>query len=146
MKPFYSMTAIVLFLLTSQAYAQPQDEAQRQQIRAVIGKTYDQPHSKVETNPIALSAEFAIADWVQGKHGGRALMRKVKGVWQITACGGDGFKDVSALVDAGMPKSTAQTLVSQLNAAEKPLNPERVKQFSLFGTAVAVPVGQQHHH
>lgn len=146
MKYVYFITTLLLILLTSQAQAQSQDDVQRQQIRAAIGKTYDQPQSKVETNPIALSAEFALADWVQDKNGGRALMHKVKGAWQIIACGGDGFKNLSALVDAGIPKSTAQALVSQLSAAEKALPPERVKQFSLFGTAAAVPTNPQHHH
>ncbi|WP_407059170.1 copper uptake system-associated protein (plasmid) [Ralstonia syzygii subsp. celebesensis] len=89
----------------------------------------------METAPIAVDGDHALADWIQGEKGGRALLRRTQGQWQIVACGGDGFKDVRTLKDAGIPAATAKRLIARLNEAERSLNPERVKRFGLFGTA-----------
>jgi hypothetical protein len=106
--------------------------AAEQQIRAVIATTYDRPGQKVETAPIVVADSYAIADWIQGGKGGRALLRVNRGRWEIVACGGDGFKDVRVLQDAGLQIGTAKLLVMRLNQAEATLDARRVKQFGLF--------------
>lgn len=50
------------------------------------------------------------------------------------ACGGDGFKDLNLLKDAGIPADTAKNLITQLNKAEQSVSPDRIKRFGLFGT------------
>jgi cytochrome c-type biogenesis protein CcmH/NrfF len=140
--------AVVLSLLVSLgAHAQTAERAAQQQIRASISATYDKAGSKVRTDPIAVDGDFAVADWVQGDNGGRALLQKSKGKWEITSCGGDSFKDANTLVSAGIPRATAERLVHQLGQAEKALSAEQVKRFGLFGTAndPRVKEAQAHH-
>ena len=127
--------------------AQAGNVADAKAIRSVISATYDKPGIKVKTDPIAVVGDFAVADWIQGDNGGRALLQKSKGKWEISACGGDGFKDAPTLVSAGVPKLTAEQLVHELDRAEKSLNPEQVKRFGLFnpGNDPRVKDAQSHH-
>jgi hypothetical protein len=107
------------------------DEAQ---IAVVISKTYDKPNNKVSTSPVSVADDFAIADWTQGERGGRALMKKIKGNWEILACGNDGLKDTKSLVKAGMSEKTASMIVKKLADLEKSEDPKRLAKFNLFGT------------
>jgi hypothetical protein len=124
---------LVLFLVFSGALSAESltDEAQ---IQAVIGKTYDKPNNKVNTTPISIADDFAVADWTQGKRGGRALMKRINGNWEILACGNDGLKDTKSLVKAGMSEKTASTIVKKLADLEKLEDPRRLAKFNLFGT------------
>ena len=124
---------LVLFLVFSGALSAETltDEAQ---IQAVIGKTYDKPNNKVNTTPISIADDFAVADWTQGKRGGRALMKRIDGNWEILACGNDGLKDTKSLVKAGMSEKTASTIVKKLADLEKLEDPRRLAKFNLFGT------------
>lgn len=124
---------LVLFLVFSGALSAESltDEAQ---IQAVIGKTYDKPNNKVNTTPISIADDFAVADWTQGKRGGRALMKRINGNWEILACGNDGLKDTKSLVKAGMSEKTASTIVRKLADLEKLEDPRRLAKFNLFGT------------
>ena len=47
-----------------------------QQIRSLISKTYDHPGAIVQTAPVVVVDNHAIAGWTQGARGGRALLRK----------------------------------------------------------------------
>ena len=107
------------------------DEAK---IQAVIGKTYDKPNNKVNTTPISVANDFAVADWTQGDRGGRALMKRINGNWEILACGNDGLKDTKSLVKAGMSEKTASAIVKKLADLEKSEDPKRLAKFNLFGT------------
>lgn len=124
---------LVLFLVFSGALSAESltDEAQ---IQAVIGKTYDKPNNKVNTTPISVADDFAVADWTQGKRGGRALMKRIDGNWEILACGNDGLKDTKSLVKAGMSEKTASAIVKKLSDLEKLEDPKRLAKFNLFGT------------
>lgn len=116
------------------------------QVRDLIAKTYDRPDHKVETVPIVVDGDYALADWTQDEKGGRALLRRAEGQWQIMACGGDAFKDLKTLKDAGIPAGTAKTLIARLSAAERSVSPERVKRFGLFGTADDPRLKDHHAH
>lgn len=116
-----------------------------QQIRAIISSTYDKPEHKVETSPIAVLDNYAIADWIQGERGGRALLHLNNGKWTIMACGADALKEIKTLIEAGIPDHTAKNLVAQLTIAEKSVHPDHLKKFSLFGTKDD-PFTHEHHH
>jgi hypothetical protein len=130
---FFHRYLWVLFLVFSVVLSAETltDEAQ---IQFVIGKTYDKPNNKVNTTPISVADDFAVADWTQGERGGRALMKKINGNWEILACGNDGLKDTKSLVKAGMTEKTASTIVKKLTDLEKSENPKRLVKFNLFGT------------
>jgi len=116
--------------LTQTAHAADGDV---QRIQALISHTYDRPGHKVETSPVVIESRYALADWTQGSMGGRALLRQHDGRWEIVACGGDGFKDPAQLHDAGLSTGAAKRLIVKLDAAERSVDPERVKRFGLFG-------------
>lgn len=125
--------------------ASSNDSVAHQQIQAIISSTYDKPDHKVETSPIVAIDDYAVADWTQGDRGGRALLHRSNGKWVIMACGADGLKEVNNLTAAGIPQKTAENIVSQLTTAEKSVNPNRLKKFSLFGTKDD-PIHSKHHH
>jgi hypothetical protein len=124
---------LVLFLVFSGALSAETltDEAK---IQAIIGKTYDKPNNKVNTTPISAIDDFAVADWTQGDRGGRALMKRINGNWEILACGNDGLKDTKSLVKAGMSEKTASAILKKLSDLEKSEDPKRLAKFNLFGT------------
>ncbi len=133
---------LTLFVLTSgQVKAAAESGAEQKAIQMLISHQFDQPGNKVDTAPIAVVNDVAIADWIQADKGGRALLRRSKGKWEIIVCGGDGLKDINALKDAGIPESTAKALVSQLNKAEQDVSQDKIKKFSLFGSNVQLQSG-----
>lgn len=115
----------------AQACAEHTEDGQA--IHKVLSGINEQPLEPVETKPIVIVGDYALSDWVKGEDGGRALLRKTNGQWRIVGCGGDGFKNAKVLQMAGVPKHTAKQLIAELNEEEKELDPERVKQFGLFG-------------
>ena len=120
------------------------DKSANQQIQTLISTIYDKPNIKIETTPIVVVNEYAIADWTQGERGGRALLQRINGKWAIMACGADGFKDAKKLADAGIPLPQANSLVAKLTTAEKSIDPHRLHLFSLFGTKND-PIKKDHH-
>ena len=145
---FFSLLAGSVFavLLGSTTVAQADELAAQQQIRDVISRTYDKPEHKVETAPVIVVDGYAIADWVQGERGGRALMHLIDGNWTIMACGADAFKQPATLIESGIPEQTAQALAKQLHDSEQSLSPEKRKQFSLLGTKDDPAMADHHHH
>jgi hypothetical protein len=130
---FFHRYLWVLFLVFSVVLSAETltDEAQ---IQAVIGKTYDKQNNKVNTTPVSVADDFAIADWTQGERGGRALIKRINGNWEILACGNDGLKDTKSLIKAGMSEKTALTIIKKLTDLEKSEDPKRLAKFNLFGT------------
>ena len=116
------------------------------QIQNVISEIYDKPNSKVVTNPISVKDNFAIADWIQGNRGGRALLKRTSNKWQIMACGGDGFKDINNLNAACIPNETAKSLLLELNRLEKSVDAHRLHLFSIYGTKDDSKSMEHHHH
>jgi len=125
---------------------QADDSASHQQIQAIISSTYDKPDHKVETAPIAVVDDYAVADWTQGERGGRALLHRSNDKWTIMACGADGLKEIKTLTEAGIPDQTAKSLVTKLTSAEQSVSPDRFKKFSLFGTKDDPATHEHHHH
>jgi len=111
-------------------------------IKLLIGNTYDTADTKVKTEPVVISNNYAIADWVQGEKGGRALLKKGQSNWKIILCGGGGLKLESTLHTAGIPAATAKLLAHQLALAEKSLSASQVKLLDSFGAIIHF---DQHH-
>lgn len=134
---------LTTLLISNGVFADTNAEAD---VKAVISKIYDKPDLKVDTAPVVVSEGVAIADWTQGDRGGRALLKNINGQWAIVACGADGFKEKKNLLDAGIPSKTADSLLTQLTKAEKSVNPQRLKLFSLFGTKDDPKNKEEGHH
>ncbi|MGB4115085.1 MAG: copper uptake system-associated protein [Polaromonas sp.] len=120
----------------SGAWAHTDAKTAPMQIKAVIGKTFDKPGNVVDTSPVVVVDNYAVAGWTQAKMGGRALLRLNKGAWEIIACGGEDFKKLGGLKLAGVAEPTAIKLVAQIEKAEQSVSPERIKRFDSFGPPV----------
>lgn len=118
------------------ASAQQLNHEQRA-IQTLIGNTYDQANSKVQISPIVTARDYAIADWIQGGKGGRALLKKTNGTWEITMCGGQGLTVTKNLVDIGIPSEQAKQLTSALKIAESKLDQQKIKLFDSFGKTIS---------
>lgn len=118
------------------------DEAQP--IRALIGATFDRPEARVVSDPVVIEEDYAVADWVQGGKGGRALLRKQRGQWLIALCAGDSLRSAEGLARAGVPREVARNLSQRLAQAERAVPPAQLELFSRFK-----PAGDEvsaHHH
>lgn len=122
------MLFLLLFLLPMQALAGGDAEA----IAALLGATFDTAGAKVITRPVAVVDGYAIADWLQGEHGGRALLAKRQGGWKIISCGGRALLNKQHLISAGLDPRQASGLVEQLTAAEDGLDRNNVLLFDAF--------------
>ena len=112
----------------------------------VIGSTWDTPEAKVVIDPVVVDGEHAIASWTQGEHGGRALLRRRDAAWAVILCSGDPLKEAPALIEAGVPESSAKRLAAKLAAVEQLADPRRVRLFSTFeGVMKMEDNGSEHH-
>lgn len=122
------MTA-ALFLHGASHAADTQDQAQ---IRSVMMHIWDKPQQRLEIDPIVIQEDRAIASWTQADRGGRALLTRVDGKWQITLCAGDGLKDPESIAMTGVAPASARRLASELNKAESTQPAARRALFSTF--------------
>ena len=138
-----AMFVVMFFPAISQAHSQADDVGQ-EKIKALISKTFDQPNLKVRTSPIVIEQKVAIADWIQGDKGGRALLRRKHNEWEIIACGGSGFKDPGGIAAIGISKEIATNITTKLKDAEAKLSPQQIKQFDSFDGVVNMVHGAKH--
>ncbi len=111
----------------------------------VLKATYDNAQHPLSVEPVVTGKDFAIAGWVQGGQGGRALMRKkADGTWFIMLCSGDALKSAEALHKVGVPQDEAARLAEHLAKAEAGLPAERLAKFASFEGIVMV--GESGHH
>ncbi len=113
-------------------------------IRHLLHTTFDKPESRVESDPVVVVGDHALAGWTQGDLGGRALMRWRHGTWQVFLCSGDAIKALDALQQTGTPAQDADKLARDIEAAESTLSPERRAQFSRFEGTVLMDTGGAH--
>jgi hypothetical protein len=118
------------------SFAFAHDDAHR--IRTLVGTTWDKPGSKVVTDPISISGQYAVASWTQGERGGRALLRRDEKGWSVVLCSGDALKSPSGLVEVGVPAPDAQEIARKIQTAEALLPHDRRAKFSLFEGAVSM--------
>lgn len=129
-------------LLLSLAIALPlhaqTNKPQIDQIVQVIAHTYDQANNKVQTAPVVVQGEYAIASWRQGEKGGRALLKRQAGQagqpskWEILLCAGSGLRQEAGLIAAGIAPALAKQLAAQLKQAEQSLPAEQIARFDSF--------------
>jgi len=126
---------IMMLLLSWSVEVVAADLTDQQQITRLMKSTWEKPDSVLEVSPVTITGDYAIVGWVQGHHGGRALLRKKQaGEWRVVLCAGDALLDKALLKDAGLPASTATTLLKATIQAEAALTAEHRKLFSLFKT------------
>ena len=109
--------------------------------------TWDRPHAPLDAVPVVVDGDWAVADWTQGRMGGRALLRREHGTWTTILCAGDGIRSEQALAEVGIPPAQAQALASKLATVEAKVAPERLALMSTFAGVVRMQ-GADHgdHH
>lgn len=144
------LLAIGLLLCTPLATPRPaMAEDAAVQIIHLIRGTW--PDMTLTIDPVVMAGESAIAGWTntQGQ-GGRALLRRTGGHWQIVLCSGAALKQADMLRQAGLAPEVAKDLADRLAAAEAHSPPERIARLDSFeGTIVmdsATPAHGGHHH
>ena len=141
----FALAFVAATCLFSNAIAHPQtEEESRARIPKLISTTFDRPDLKVQTDPIVIEGKVAIADWIQGEKGGRALLTRKHVDWEIIACGGAGFKDPSVIAGAGISKRIANNITEKLKIAEAKLPPQKVKQLDSFDGVVTMGRSSRH--
>jgi len=141
----FALVFVAATCLFSNAIAHPQtEEESRERIQKLISKTFDRPDLKVQTDPIVIEGKVAIADWIQGEKGGRALLTRKHVDWEIIACGGAGFKDPGVIAAAGISKRIANNITEKLKIAEAKLPPQKIKQLDSFDGVVTMGHGMRH--
>lgn len=108
--------------------------------------TWDRPHAPLDAGPVVVAGDWAMADWTQGRTGGRALLKREQDAWVTVLCAGDGIRDVGALVEAGVPRAQARELAAKLAAAEAKTSPGRLALMSTFAGIVRMQEGAGHRH
>ena len=141
----FALAFVAATCLFSNAIAHPQtEEESRARIQKLISTTFDRPDLKVQTDPIVIEGKVAIADWIQGEKGGRALLTRKHVDWEIIACGGAGFKDPSVIAGAGISKRIANNITEKLKIVEAKLPPQKVKQLDSFDGVVTMGRSSRH--
>ena len=141
----FALVFVVAACLFSNAIAHPQTEDEsRERIQKLISKTFDRPDLKVQSDPIVIEGKVAIADWIQGEKGGRALLTRKHVDWEIIACGGAGFKDPAVIAAAGISKRIANNITAKLKTAESSLSAQKIKQLDSFDGVVTMGHGMHH--
>jgi copper(I)-binding protein len=103
-----------------------------EQIAAVMKKQFDRPDAPLSVAPVTVLGNYAVAGWIQGSKGGRALMQKDANGWFISVCAGDGLKDAKVLQTTGMSADHAAKLATAVKAAEAKLSKDQLALFASF--------------
>lgn len=143
MKQFFQTICYLLLLLAFSANA---DSSAEERIALSIKNQWETPNRLVEVPVIAVGTNYALADWVQGERGGRALMRLSEGKWQTLMCGSAQLKSAQALERAGVPSIEAKQLSENLAAKEVNLSTAQLAQIDSFEGIVDVLTDSSHHH
>jgi hypothetical protein len=142
-KLFIALCFIYSFFNMS-AYAVDENAHQKQQVIHAIKMQWEKPHHQVDVPVVALIEDFSIAAWIQGKHGGRAVLRKNNGTWQTLACGDAQIKTLQTLKTYGMNNTQANALIRQLNQEEQSLSKAMLGKIN--GFSGIMNVDSHHHH
>lgn len=139
------MLKFSLFLmLLNMATAHAQSAADEQSVATEMHETWDKPNQPLTLPVIVIQQGMAIADWIQGNKGGRALLKyhPAHQHWHTLLCGGAELTVSSHLEAAGMSAADAQTLVARLQKQEQGLAEEQRQQINSFKGVVKFSKGK----
>ena len=106
-------------------------------VRTVLMQTWNKAGAPLIVESVTIVDNYALAGWVQGERGGRALlMRKADGIWSVQLCAGDALKVVETLKQSHISDAVANELITRSATAEAALPAATRAQFSKFGATV----------
>lgn len=101
-------------------------------IPLVMKALFETEGNPLAVEPVIVSGDWALAGWIQGEKGGRALMKKGDKGWAIHLCSGASLKDQATLEQIGIPTAEAKTIAEQNAAAEAALGADKIALFDSF--------------
>ena len=139
---------LAAMLVVASSPSRADENADKAAIQQVMRGTFDKPEAPLRVEPVVVAFDHAVAGWVQGDMGGRALLRRKGQEWSIVLCSGDALKSADALTKIAVPKAAADALAEGLAEAEARLDPKVVAQFSRFEGLVMMDEAGHHppHH
>lgn len=121
-----NLIKLTLCLLTfcwpaSQLTAHPSAAEDIQSVATAMHETWDKPDQPLVLPVIVIHQGMAIADWVQGDKGGRALLKyhPAHNHWHTLLCGGAELTSSIPLEAAGMSRTDAGALAAKLVQGEQ---------------------------
>ncbi|MFO1210982.1 MAG: copper uptake system-associated protein [Amaricoccus sp.] len=142
MKPTARRLIAALLLAATPLAAVAEDDAGA--IRHLMMATFDKPEAPLTVDPVTVQGDLAVAGWAQGDMGGRALLRREDGTWELSLCAGEALRDPAGLAGLGMSAAEAEALAAAVVAAEAPLDPALVAKFSSFEGVVTMSADGEH--
>jgi hypothetical protein len=143
MKQFFQIICHLFLLLSMSANA---DSSAEELIASTIKNQWETSHRLVDIPAIAVGTNYALADWVHGERGGRALLRLSEGKWQTLMCGSAQLKSAQSLERAGVPSVEAKQISENLAAIEANLSPAQLALIDSFEGIVDVLTDSAHQH
>lgn len=140
------LCAALLCAISLVTAAPAADLPAEQQVRQLLMATFDKPDARLLVEPIVVQGDVAIAGWTQAERGGRALLKRHHGAWQVNLCSGDGLKDPKVLAEIGMAPSDAKRMADRLVRAEASLPAAQRAKFSTFDGLLRMDAQGQHPH
>jgi hypothetical protein len=116
-----------------------------QQIAGAMKKQFERPDAPLAVAPVTVVGDYAVAGWIQGKKGGRALLQKDHGQWVFSVCAGNGLTQAKVLETTGMNAAQATKLAQAVTSAEARLSANQRKLFDSFEGMVKIDGAQEAH-
>lgn len=99
-------------------------------ITAILKAQFDMPETPLTVALVMVDGDNALAGWTLGPLGGRSLLARRDGTWQIVLCAGADLRLPGFLGEHGV--SAPETLSKLYNTAEDALGAEKVALLSTF--------------
>jgi glutathione S-transferase len=144
-KSLLAMIGVLIAGLTLSLICAVADAKETRAIEMALKAQWDKPNHPIRIPVIVMQDDYAIADWIQEQHGGRALLKRDQQNWQTLLCGDANMKQVSNLVSAGVPREDAEYLVVTLEQEEKRLSDADKALIDSFKGIVDLLKEPQHH-
>lgn len=115
-----------------------------QSVAAEMHETWDKPNQPLALPVIVIHQGMAIADWIQGNKGGRALLKfhPAHQHWHTLLCGGVELTSSRQLEAAGMSSADAQALAALLQSHERDLTDDQRQRIDSFKGVVKFSKGK----
>jgi len=144
MKVIVKISLLLIALSVATAHAHSTAAEDEQSVAKEMHETWDKPGQPLKLPVIVIHHGMAIADWIQGDKGGRALLKyhPEHQHWHTLLCGGAELTASRHLQEAGMSTADAQSLVLLLQQREQVLPEDQRKQINSFSGVVNFSKGK----
>lgn len=144
MKLILKLSLLLIGLSIATAHAHSTAAADEQSVAKEMHETWDKPDQPMMLPVIVIHHGMAIADWIQGDKGGRALLKyhPEHQDWHTLLCGGAELTASRHLQEAGMSAADAQSLALLLQQQELALPENQRQQIDSFSGVVKFSKGK----